>query len=144
MLKPNQFARNPSNAKLYALLANACPHLLTKYTRYFSTPEKVGAELILASGTSDYTLLVASHDQADESFQLDLGTRSHQSRGDWRWISNISIYHCHDLLLDVTMTPRVIDLPYCKQRINAYWLLHYIEHELDLNLSQLFSQSLSD
>ena len=138
MLIPNQFARNPSNAKLYAFLANACPHLLTKYTHYFSTPEKVGAELILASETSEYRLLVASHDQADESFQLALDTRSYQSRGDWRWINSISIYHHHDLLLDVTMTPRVIDLPYCKQRINAYWLLHYIEHELDLNLSSYF------
>lgn len=140
-LDPTALCAN--KAKLYALLADTHPLILDQHISYFSTPDKVGAQFILAHKRDHFGLTIASQDQAEESFSLALSTSNYQSRGDWRWINQVRISHDNDLLLDIPLKPRVIDLPYRDKRINAHWFLHYMRYELDLMLKQLFQGSAS-
>jgi hypothetical protein len=119
---------------LYALLSLSNPDLIQPYTSRIASQHIVAAKLTAASHNTAMSTII-SIDNKEYRFALDLASRTYRSKGDWIWVTQIEISYPNEILISMTINPRVIDIPYAGGMICAHWLFRNIEKELNETLS---------
>ena len=114
---------------LYALLSLCNPELIKPFQSKIAKQHIVSAKLIAALHTNA-TIIITSVDNKEYEFPLNLNSRIYQSKGDWIWVSQIEVIYPTDTVISISIYPRVIDIPYTKNSVCAYWLFKNINKEL--------------
>ena len=117
-------------SRLYALLYLSSPELIKRLHFEFPKQAIVAANITTASDADKYVAAITSASKTKYEFSLDLQSKTHQSKGNWIWITQLEIYCAEYQILSFTIKKRVIDIPYHGESISAYWLLKNFYPEL--------------
>ena len=115
---------------LYALLSLSNPDIIRPYCSRIAKHHIVAAKLVAANHTNSATTTITTVDNKTYSFELNLDSRTYQSKGDWIWVTCIEVNYPDGTLLSISINPRVIDIPYTGSKICAHWLFRNINKEL--------------
>ena len=116
---------------LYALLSLSNPDLIHLYKSRIAKHSIVAAKLVASNQQHQATTIITSVDNKEYRFALDLNSRTYRSKGNWIWVTHISITYPNEILLSMSISPRVIDIPYTGSKICAHWLFRNFEKELN-------------
>lgn len=116
---------------IYALFALSNPEILEPFKARIPEHEIVAARLISCAHHLDASIRIKNIDDEQSKFKLDLESRIYQSKGNWIWVEQLDIYFPETILLTISISPRVLDLPYTNNNICAHWLFRNIAQELN-------------
>ena len=123
--------KKPSTVRnAYALFTLCNPELIRPFISRIPSHEIVAAKLITSTHNHTASVCINSIEDEQYKFNLDLESRTYQSKGDWIWVKQIDIYFPNTALLNINIDPRVIDLPYKNNNICAHWLFKNVTQEL--------------
>jgi len=115
----------------YALFTLCNPELVKPFISRIPNHEIVAAKLITSTHNHAASIRISSIEDEQHEFNLDLESRTYQSKGDWIWVKQIDIYFPNTALFNINIKPRVIDLPYINNSICAHWLFKNVAQELN-------------
>ncbi len=120
---------------LYALFNQSNPELINPYQAHIDSQHIVAAKLIAATYAFSTTTIITNIDNKEYIFPLNLTSRTHQSKGDWIWVTQIEIFYPEQSLITMTINTRVVDIPYTGSKVCAHWLFRNIRPEINEALS---------
>ena len=121
---------------LYALLSLSNSGLIQPYKSRIDKQHIVAAKLVAANHNYAASTIITSVENKEYRFSLDLNSTTYRSKGDWIWISQIEIIYPNKSLLNISLNPRVIDIPYTGTKICAHWLFRNVAKELNEALDE--------
>ena len=69
-------------------------------------------------------------------YERDLQSKHYVSKGNWTWINPIDIYFNTELIIDMAVKQRVIDIPYHANRICAWHLFTWLSSDFIVHLEE--------
>ena len=95
----------------------------------------VKAQLIATNERDKFKLDICSSGKSHryERFAIEFDQQcSVTSAWDWRWINKISVVHEEDIVLAITLSTRILDIPYSKRKINRLFLESIGDHVYEI------------
>ena len=121
---------NPSLKHLYALLSASNSELATNLKPKIAQHDRVAAKLIISNTNQKPTIAITTIEDSRHTFKLDFQSKIYTSKGNWLWVRQIEILNTDVNILSLSFNPRVIDIPYYKNNICAFWFFKYFNKEI--------------
>ncbi len=115
---------------IYAFFSLCNPELLVTINPGIPESDLVAAKLITSLHKDEAKICINTIEDNHYQFDLDLSSRIYQSKGNWIWVKEIEVQFPKEYLFDLTLNPRVIDLPYSNKCLCAHWLFKNMTEEL--------------
>lgn len=118
-------------SSVYALLSQTNPDILTEI--HFKTTKNilVAAQLIKTNSNATPQIFLHNNEGTRHQFDLDISSSTFISKGNWMWVKQVEIYYPAELVLDIQVNPRVIDIPYAYgNRVCAHWLIRHLHTDV--------------
>ena len=128
---------------VYALLSQTNPEILEDINLDISQENLVAANLIATNNLEQSEIEIENVEGQIHHFYLDLSSRIFQSKGNWMWINKLKVYFPTNLLLDVNIKPRVIDIPYTdnSNSVCAHWLFKHLRNDINNYFQVIYNSS---
>lgn len=127
---------------IYALFIDTYPEILSDIQFKGTKDILVAAQLIKNNHTENPKITVENVDGEVHTFNLNLCSRTLLSKGNWMWIKQLNIYYPGDLLLNIDLDPRIIDIPYASNNsVCAYWLFKQLHTDLTNHLKAIYTHA---
>ncbi|MEM8843783.1 MAG: hypothetical protein AAGB35_01960 [Pseudomonadota bacterium] len=117
-------------SSVYALLVQTSPEILKSIDFNVSRDVLVAANLIATSNKELAAIELTNLEDNIHHFYLNLDSKIFQSKGNWVWVKELKIYYPRDLLINVNIRPRIIDIPYTNNFVCAHWLFKHLRSDI--------------
>ena len=122
-------------SRLCALLSQTNPDILNKIPFKPSRKIMVAAQLIKTNNTNMPKIILVNNEDKQHQFDLNVDSKTYQSKGNWIWVKQLKLYYPDELLLEIHLNSRVIDIPYAiSGSVCAHSLLKYVNTDLITHL----------
>ena len=122
------------SSKIFALFKQTVPELVGE--NIFPKEVIVAANLINNSAIPCVCVEITNPEGIQHYYDLDLQSKSYVSKGNWTWIKHIRIYFDAELIIDMAIKQRVIDIPYNGNRICAWRLFDNLRSDFIVHLEE--------
>ena len=90
----------------------------------------VAANLLQPDAQKEFICKIISESNTHFRFMLDLDAKTGYSKGDWIWVTEVTIESGDIELITIPVIKRIVDIPYCRNKVSAYCLLKNFRPEL--------------
>ena len=126
---------------VYALLSKTNPDILEEIKLEAKKEILVAANLIATNNSVTPEIELNNIEGQAHRFCLNLDSRTYQSKGNWMWVNQLKVYFPSDLLLNIQLKPRVIDIPYTNNFVCAHWLFKHLHTDIYHHFQLIYNPS---
>ena len=127
---------------LYALISQTNPEILAEIKIGATKEVLVAALLVKTNNIRPPKLILVNNEGTGHQFDLDTLSKTMHSKGNWMWVKQLQVYYPTELLLDIQLTPRVIDIPYASGNyVCGHWLFKHLRADIITHLQSAYNHA---
>jgi hypothetical protein len=127
---------------LYALISQTNPEILAEIKIRATKEVQVAAQLVKTNNIRPPNIILVNNEGTGHQFYLDTLSKTMRSKGNWMWVKQLQVYYPTELLLDIQLMPRVIDIPYASGNyVCGHSLFKHLRADIITHLQSVYNHA---